>query len=159
MKTKILRALALALAVAVVIPSVTLAQWPVASRTSYMSQRFHDGHRGIDIAATKGTKVVPISSGQVAFAGWKNNCGGYQVWIRHSSGRYTAYYHLAQETTYAGDYVGTSDRIGTVGTSGCVTGPHVHVEVWTSIPWRSGSYRINPWNYIDSGYWLPYRYR
>lgn len=159
MKRMFLRALTLALAVAVIVPTVTSAAWPVASRTSYVSQRFHDGHRGLDIAATRGTTVVPIASGKVVFAGWKRNCGGYQVWIRHSSGRYTAYYHLARETTYAGDWVGGSTRIGTVGSTGCASGPHVHVEVWTGMPWRSGSYRVNPWRYVMSGYWLPYRYR
>jgi murein DD-endopeptidase MepM/ murein hydrolase activator NlpD len=159
MKMKIVRALALALAVAVVIPGIVAAQWPVASRYSYVSQKFHDGHRGMDLAAPKGTKVVPITSGKVVFAGWKNNCGGYQVWVRHSSGRYTAYYHLSKEVTYAGAYVGTSKVIGYVGATGCASGPHVHVEVWTSVPWRAGSYRVNPWNYVMSGYWLPYRYR
>jgi murein DD-endopeptidase MepM/ murein hydrolase activator NlpD len=159
MKRKLIHAFVLALTIALIVPNIALAQWPVASRSSYVSQRFHDGHRGLDIAADKWTRVIPIATGKVVFAGWKNNCGGYQVWIRHSSGRYTAYYHLARETTYYGDYVGGSDRLGYVGTTGCATGPHVHVEVWSSYPWRSGSYRLNPWNYVMSGYYLPYRYR
>lgn len=159
MKKKIVRALALALAVTVAVPTVASAAWPVASRSSYVSQGFGGGHRGMDLAAPRGTAVIPIASGKVVFAGWKNNCGGYQVWIRHASGRYTAYYHLDRETTYPGDWVAGNDRIGTIGTSGCVTGPHVHAEVWTGMPWRSGSYRINPWNYVMSGTWLPYRYR
>lgn len=159
MKRKTLRALALALGVALVLPTVTSAAWPVASRSSYVSQRFHDGHHGMDIAAPKWTRVMPISSGKVVFAGWRNNCGGYQVWVRHSSGRYTAYYHLARETTYPGAYVAYGKTIGYVGTTGCASGPHVHVEVWTGVPWRYGSHRINPWNYVMSGYWLPYRYR
>ena len=158
--TKMFRALTLALAVAIVLPATVSAAWPVQSRSSYMSQGYHGGHRGIDIAATYGTGVVPISSGTVVFAGWRNNCGGYQVWIRHSSGRYSAYYHLSREITYSGEYVsGGSERIGYIGKSGCVTGSHVHLEVWSGYPWRSGSYRVNPWNYVDSGYWLPYRYR
>ncbi len=158
--TKMFRALSLALAVAITVPAVTSAHWPVQSRYSYVSQRFQDGHRGLDIAATYGTGVAPIISGTVVFAGYRNNCGGYQVWVRHSSGRYSAYYHLSREITYSGEYVtGSSERIGYVGTSGCVTGAHVHVEVWIGYPWRTGSYRVNPWNYVDHGYWLPYRYR
>jgi hypothetical protein len=31
--------------------------------------------------------------------------------------------------------------------------------VWRGYPWSSGSYRVNPWTYIDSGTYLPYRYR
>ncbi|HVL54686.1 MAG TPA: M23 family metallopeptidase [Vitreimonas sp.] len=161
MKTRILRALALALTVAIALPAITSAAWPVTSHSSYVSQKFHDGHRGLDIAATKWTGVVPIGNGKVVFAGWKNNCGGYQVWVRHRDGvTHSAYYHLAQETTYAGHYVtGEKTRIGYVGTTGCVTGAHVHVEVWKGTPWRSGSYRVNPWNYVKKGYWLPYQYR
>ncbi len=158
--TKIFRALSLALAVAITIPATTSASWPVQSRTSYASQYYHSGHRGLDIAATRGTGVVPLGSGTVVFAGWRNNCGGYQVWVRHSSGRYSAYYHLSGETTYSGEYVtGGSERIGYVGSTGCASGAHVHMEVWTGYPWRTGSYRVNPWNYVDSGYWLPTRYR
>jgi murein DD-endopeptidase MepM/ murein hydrolase activator NlpD len=159
MKRKFLRALTLALALAIVVPAVVSATWPVASRSSYVSQGYHSGHRGMDLAAPRGTTVVPISTGTVVFAGWRNNCGGYQVWIRHGSGKYSAYYHLGKETTYRGDYVTRGERIGTVGTTGCATGPHVHVEMWTSYPWRSGSHRVNPWRWLDSGTWLPYRYR
>lgn len=159
--TKILRALGLALAIAIIVPVVTYAAWPVQTRSSYVSQRYHDGHRGLDIAAPKGTGVVPIGNGTVVFAGWKSNCGGYQVWIRHRDGTtYSAYYHLSREVTYSGEVVtGGTERIGYVGTSGCVTGSHLHLEIWKGYPWRSGSYRVNPWAYVDSGYYLPYRYR
>ena len=158
--TKMFRALSLALAVAITLPAITMAAWPVQSRSSYVSQHFHDGHRGLDIVAPYGTGIVPIRSGKVVYAGYRSNCGGYQVWIRHENGRYTAYYHLSREITYAGEYVtGGSERIGYLGRSGCASGAHVHVEVWTGYPWRTGSYRLNPWNSVDSGYWLPYRYR
>ena len=158
---KTFRALALALAVALLLPVTALASWPVQSRYSYISQGYSSRHPALDIAGTRGTGVVPIGGGTVVFAGWKNNCGGYQVWIRHRDGvTYSAYYHLASETTYAGDYVlGEQERIGYLGSSGCVTGAHVHLEVWKGTPWRSGSYRVNPWWYVDDGYWLPYRYR
>lgn len=136
------------------------ASWPVASRNSYRSQGFHAGHRANDIAAARGTRVVPIRSGTVVFAGWRSNCGGWQVWISHGNGLYSAYYHLSRETTASGRYVSRqSTTIGYVGTSGCVTGSHLHIEVWRGYPWRSSSYRVNPWNYIDSGYYLPWRYR
>lgn len=159
--TRLFRALALALAVAMLIPSVTSAAYPVASRSSYVSQKFHDGHKGMDLAAPRWTRVVPIGNGKVVFAGYRKNCGGYQVWVRHSDGRtYSAYYHLSKEVTYSGEYVtGEKEVIGYVGTTGCVSGPHLHVEVWKGFPWRMGSYRVNPHNYIMKGYWLPYRYR
>jgi murein DD-endopeptidase MepM/ murein hydrolase activator NlpD len=136
------------------------ASWPVGSRNSYRSQGYHPGHRANDIAANKGVRVVPMRSGTVVFAGWKSNCGGWQVWLSHGSGLYSAYYHLSRESTSSGRYVRRGEStIGYVGSSGCVTGAHLHLEVWRGYPWRSSSYRVNPWNYIDSGYYLPYRYR
>jgi len=157
--TKTIRALAVALAVAISLPTVAQAAWPVASRTSYISQWYRSGHRAIDIAATGGTRVVPIRSGTTVFAGWRNNCGGYQVWVSHGNGLYSAYYHLRREVSYRGERVsGGSETIGYVGHTGCATGNHLHVEVWKGYPWRSGSYRVNPWRYIDSGTYLPARY-
>ena len=160
LKTRTFRALALALAVITLIPAVTMASWPVANRSSYMSQRFHDGHRGIDIVAPNYTGIVAIGSGKTVYAGYRNNCGGYQVWVSHGNGLYSAYYHMASERSHAGEYVtGSSEVIGYLGATGCASGNHLHVEVWKGFPWRSGSYRVNPWSYIDGGNWYPYRYR
>jgi murein DD-endopeptidase MepM/ murein hydrolase activator NlpD len=158
--SKIVRAFVLALALAVALPAVTAAVWPVTNRYSAMSQTFHDGHRGIDIQSPRWTGVVPIRSGTTVFAGWRNNCGGYQVWVSHGAGLYSAYYHLAREISFPGQVLveGTT-KIGYVGTSGCVTGSHLHVEVWRGFPWRLGSYRVNPWAYLGGGDWFPYRYR
>ena len=158
--TKIVRSLVLALGVVLVIPLVSLAAWPVANSSSYVSQRYSDGHRGLDIAAPYGSKVTPITTGKVIFAGWKSNCGGYQVWVSHANNLYTAYYHFSAETTSVGAYVsGSYTRIGTVGRTGCATGNHVHVETWRGYPWRTGSYRVNPWNYVMNGPHLPGQYR
>ena len=136
------------------------ASWPVASRASYVSQGYHSRHRADDIAASRGTRIIPARSGTVVFAGWRSNCGGYQVWVSHGGGLYTAYYHMSRETSWKGRSVTRGlSTLGYVGASGCASGPHLHVEVWRGFPWRSGSYRVNPWPYIDSGTYLPYRYR
>ena len=100
-----------------------------------------------------------MRSGRVVFAGWKSNCGGYQVWVSHGGGLYSAYYHMKRETSWKGRAVTRStSTLGYLGASGCASGPHLHVEVWRGYPWRSGSYRVNPWNYIDSGSYFPPRY-
>ena len=157
---KSIRALWLALAAALILPAAVLAHWPVATTSSYVSQFFHDGHYGIDVAAPWGTRIIPIRSGTVVFAGWKNNCGGYQVWVSHGNGLYSAYYHMSSVAVYRGKWVADqSTTLGRVGRTGCATGPHVHTEVWRGYPWAYGSYRVNPWAYIDSGWYLPYRYR
>jgi murein DD-endopeptidase MepM/ murein hydrolase activator NlpD len=154
----------LALVIATLLVALTAlpagASWPVASRDSYRSQGFHTGHRANDVAADKGRRVVPIRSGTVVFAGWKSNCGGWQVWVSHGNGLYSAYYHLSREASSRGRHVTRQEStLGYVGSSGCVTGPHVHVEVWRGYPWRDGSHRVNPWDFIRSGSFLPSRYR
>lgn len=157
---KALTAAALALVVGIGGALPAAATWPIATPYSYVSQGYKSTHRALDLAAVYGANVLPMKSGKTVFAGWKSNCGGYQVWVSHGNGLYSAYYHLSRLASYAGEYVtGGSEPIGKVGTSGCATGAHLHIEVWVGYPWRSGSYRINPWNYIDSGYYLPYRYR
>ena len=155
-----IRAIVAALAVALILPAVVGASWPVATRDSWISQAFKQTHKADDIAAAGGTPVVPMQSGKVIFAGWKRNCGGYQVWVSHGSGLYSAYYHLRSESVSRGQYVSRQQtRLGRVGATACARGNHLPMEVWRGVPWGSGSYRVNPWRYIDSGYYLPKRYR
>jgi len=145
------------------------AHWPVHSRRSYVSQWFHRGHKAIDIAAPRGANIYAIRSGVVVFAGWKRNCGGWQVLIRHRYHKYSLYAHmLYRPVVKAGQAVTRLTKIGDVGMSGippkgvsmvCASGYHVHIEFWKGYPWRSGSYRKSAWPAIDHGYWLPYRYR
>jgi murein DD-endopeptidase MepM/ murein hydrolase activator NlpD len=157
---KPIRALVAALLVAILLPAAVLAHWPVADRYAYVSQGYHSYHQANDLAAPLGTYVVPMRSGKVVFAGWKNNCGGYQVWVSHGNGLYTGYYHLSRVLAWKGEWVtDQTTKIGRVGMSGCASGTHVHFEVWRGYPWGSGSYRVNPWYYIDSGWYLPYKYR
>ncbi len=121
--------------------------WPVVGGGSYISQYFHYGHYGLDIAASYGSTVVSTRPGVVIFAGWKSNGGGYQVWVNHGSGIYTSYNHLSATTVSPGQSVDKGQRVGRVGMSGWATGPHLHLEVWIGKPWESGSYRVNPLGY------------
>src|SRR5438093_2648504 len=94
--SKLTRALLAALAVALILPTAGLAHWPVADRYSWISQGFSSGHQAIDIAAPSGIRIVPIRSGRVVFAGWRNDCGGYRVIVSHGNGLYTGYYHMSR---------------------------------------------------------------
>jgi murein DD-endopeptidase MepM/ murein hydrolase activator NlpD len=158
---KLTRALLAALVVALVLPAAAFAHWPVAYRYSYISQWYSSGHPALDIAAPSGTRIVPIRSGKVVFAGWKSDCGGYRVIVSHGNGLYTGYYHMSKVNAWKGEWVtDQTTTLGYVGSSGCASGPHTHTEVWKGgYPWTSGAYRVNPWGYVDSGYYLPYRYR
>jgi murein DD-endopeptidase MepM/ murein hydrolase activator NlpD len=119
--------------------------WPVAG--GYISQYFHYGHPAIDIAADYGTPVRAAAGGTVIYSGWKNNGGGYQVWIAHGGGLYTTYNHMSSVAVSGGEQVGRGDFIGRIGASGWATGPHLHFEVWHGEIWGGGD-RVNPLGYL-----------
>ena len=119
--------------------------WPVAG--GYISQYFHYGHYGLDIAADRGTRVKAAGGGTVIFAGWKSNGGGYQVWIAHGSGLYTTYNHMASVSVGRGQGVSRGQQVGRVGATGNATGPHLHFEVWRGTIWSGGT-RVNPLSYL-----------
>jgi murein DD-endopeptidase MepM/ murein hydrolase activator NlpD len=119
--------------------------WPVAG--GYISQYFHYGHYAIDIAADPGTRVMAAASGTVIFAGWKDNGGGYQVWISHGSNLYTTYNHMMSVSVGRGQSVSRGQQVGRVGMTGNATGPHLHFEVWVGMVWAGGT-RVNPLLYL-----------
>ncbi len=126
--------------------------WPVGGH-NYVSQYFWRGHHAVDIAAPYGTAVLAAAGGTVVYAGWRSySQGGNVIWISHGSGIYTTYNHLSAWQVRAGQRVSAGQRIGSIGTSGMATGPHLHFEVWTAYPWSSGSdsAAINPCRYLSA---------
>ena len=119
--------------------------WPVPG--GFISQYFHYGHPAIDIAADYGTPIHAAADGVVTYAGWRNNGGGYQVWISHGSGLYTTYNHMSSVAVSAGQSVGRGDFVGRIGATGDATGPHCHFEVWIGPIW-DGGVRVNPLAYF-----------
>jgi murein DD-endopeptidase MepM/ murein hydrolase activator NlpD len=87
-------------------------------------------HRGTDFAAPRGTPVYAAGDGVIELAGRKNGYGKY-IRIRHNSTYKTAYAHLNgyAKTTRRGRRVKQGQVIGYVGSTGRVTGPHLHYEV------------------------------
>jgi murein DD-endopeptidase MepM/ murein hydrolase activator NlpD len=121
--------------------------WPVVGGGNYISQYFHYGHYAIDIAADYGSEARAAAAGTVTFAGWKNNGGGYQVWVAHGSGLYTTYNHMSAITVGRGQHVARGQQVGRVGMTGNATGPHLHFEVWRGPVWDGGR-RVNPLAYF-----------
>ena len=118
-------------------------RWPVSGGGNYISQYYHYGHYGLDIAADYGSSVRAAASGTVIFAGWKGNGGGYQVWVAHGSGLYSTYNHMSAISVGSGQHISDGQQVGRVGQSGRATGPHLHFEVWRGAIWNGGS-RVNP---------------
>ena len=86
-------------------------------------------HKGIDIAARQGDKVIVSAPGRVTDTGFSESYGNY-VTVRHFLGFETRYAHLSEVFTQEGAFIFLRSLrpIGTVGSTGRSTGPHLHFE-------------------------------
>ena len=123
-------------------------RWPVSGRiTSYFGGRKSPGgigstnHKGIDIAAPRGTPVYAADGGTVTYAGWMSGYG-YLVRINHGNGYETYYGHNSSLTVSVGQHVYKGQQIARVGSTGNSTGNHCHFEV------RYNGVARNPLNYL-----------
>ena len=85
-------------------------------------------HRGMDFRGKTGTPVMAINSGTVVLA---DNLffGGNTLVVNHGMGLYSVYMHLSKFNVSKGDKVSKEQIVGLVGSSGRVTGPHLHMSV------------------------------
>ncbi|RKX71823.1 hypothetical protein DRP53_00075 [candidate division WOR-3 bacterium] len=100
--------------------------------------RFHEGQ---DIAAPPGTPIVAPADGVVTTVKRKRGYG-LTIEIDHGYGIKTRYAHCMAAKVTPGMRIKRGDVIGLVGTSGRVTGPHLHYEVHVA------GRKVNPLNYI-----------
>jgi murein DD-endopeptidase MepM/ murein hydrolase activator NlpD len=84
-------------------------------------------HRGIDYAAPRGTPVYSAGDGRVVKAGYNKANGNYVV-IQHGQQYTTKYIHLHKRSVRKGQKVKQRQIIGSVGSTGYATGPHLHYE-------------------------------
>ncbi|MDE5592251.1 MAG: peptidoglycan DD-metalloendopeptidase family protein [Helicobacter sp.] len=101
-------------------------------------------HLGVDYAASMHTTIKAAGKGKVIFAGTK---GGYgkTVIIQHENGYKTLYAHMhtIQKGIKAGAFVAQGAKIGTVGSTGLSTGPHLHFGVY-----KNGN-AVNPLKHLQ----------
>lgn len=117
--------------------------YPIMGR---ISQYFGRGHLGIDLYAPLGTPVYAADDGYVSSVNYRCDgwaCGyGRWVVIEHGNGLQTLYAHLQSASVQPGETVSRGQQIGTCGSVGKSTGPHLHFEVI-----RHGT-RVNPFGYL-----------
>ncbi len=100
----------------------------------YGSQRILNGkpkwpHYGIDIAAKKGTKIKSAGTGVVTMAEEDLYYTGGTIIIDHGHGISTIYSHLDAILVSVGDKINQGNIIGTVGSTGRSTGPHLDFRI------------------------------
>ncbi len=114
--------------------------WPVQGRISsrFSRNRWHPilkrrrPHKGLDIAAPRGTPVKAAAPGVVIFADYWGGYGNVVILDHglHEGRRYqTRYAHLSQILVQVGETVEAGDLIGRVGSTGLATGPNLHFEI------------------------------
>ena len=124
--------------------------WPVSASKSISSSfgrrrspwtKRIQHHAGIDIRGPFGTPILAAASGRVTYSGRDPGYGNLVV-INHGTGIYTWYGHLARRGTKKGSMVTQGEQIGTLGSTGRATGPHLHFEV------RVNGRPVNPEKYF-----------
>ncbi|HHB93446.1 MAG TPA: M23 family metallopeptidase [Thioploca sp.] len=119
--------------------------WPLKQGrvSSSYGKRGRRMHKGIDIAAKRGTPIFAVEDGVVVRAKRVRGYGNL-VEIKHSDIYSTRYGHNSKNLVKAGDIVKRGQKIALVGSTGRSTGPHVHFEI------RQAKVAINPIKYLGS---------
>ncbi|MFC1495705.1 M23 family metallopeptidase [Thermodesulfobacteriota bacterium] len=128
--------------------SCTPSIWPVKGwvnngygwrKSPFTGER--EFHKGLDIAAKKGSPIIVSADGYVSIAGYDNSFGNYVI-ISHGYGYKTRYGHMDKILVKKGQAVKRGDKIGLVGSTGRSTGSHLHYEVFVE------GVQVNPKRYI-----------
>ena len=103
-------------------------------------------HKGVDIAAPKGTSVYTTAEGRVVRAGFQAGGYGNFIEVKHPNGLSSVYGHLSRIDVHTGQEVASGERIGLVGSTGYSTGPHLHFEV------RRNGDQVNPTKVVGQSF-------
>lgn len=106
--------------------------WPVDGPLSspfglrrFFNDQPRNPHSGIDIAASEGTDIVMPSDGVIIDTG-DYYFNGMTVFIDHGQGMISMMNHMSKIVVKKGDQLKRGDKIGEIGQTGRVTGPHLH---------------------------------
>ena len=111
----------------------------------YINDQPRSPHLALDIAAAEGTEIIAPAPGKVILVGDFFYSGNYLI-LDHGFGLLSSYSHMSKIHVQAGDYLNQRDIIGEVGSTGRVTGPHLHWSVYLE------KKRINPESLIAENF-------
>lgn len=119
--------------------------WPLKTATLSQTYSMHSDnkHKGLDLAAPKGSSIRSSAAGTVMLSGQKYSGYGNMVIIRHTNELMTVYAHLDRVYVKNGQSVQQGENIGDVGSTGISSGDHLHFEV------IQNNYQINPLDFLD----------
>jgi len=100
-------------------------------------------HAAIDLSAPTGTPVKAAMEGKVSALGFNMTYGNFII-LDHPGGYQTMYAHLHTSTVKKGDQVNQNTQIGTVGSTGYSTGPHLHFAVFRN------TRAVNPLDFLTN---------
>jgi len=132
---------------------VTGGLFPVQGAWSFGGEdaRFGAGrsghsHQGQDVIAAEGTPLISPVAGTVYWRAYQAGGAGHYVVIRGNDGRDYVLMHMQDGSVLVekGQPVAAGQRIGSVGSTGASSGPHLHFEIWPGGWWAPGSEPIDP---------------
>ena len=127
-------------------PSLWPTRGTITSGFGYRRSPFgssREFHSGLDIGASRGTQVYSTAGGVVRMANYNGGYGNV-IFVDHGYGFSTVYAHLSKLNVKVGQQVTKGQLIGTVGSTGASTGPHLHYEV------RVNGVAVNPTKYLST---------
>lgn len=113
------------------LPSTGAITSAFGTRRSYNDGMLSAFHTGTDFGGAPGAPIVAPAAGVVVLAEALPVRGNATI-IDHGWGVITGYWHQAEIYVAVGEIVKAGDVIGTIGTTGRSTGPHLHWEMWVS---------------------------
>ena len=111
-------------------------------RIDPVSGKEGDFHGGVDIAGSRGDPVAAFADGVVEYTGEDDSYGRY-FQIDHGNGVKSFYAHCSQVLVRKGQAVSLGEKVALVGSTGNVTGPHLHLEL------KYGKLHLNPAYYVE----------
>jgi murein DD-endopeptidase MepM/ murein hydrolase activator NlpD len=113
------------------LPAAAAIVSPFGRKRAYDGGAFDHFHSGTDFGGASGTPILAAASGYVVFVGPLNVRGNATI-IDHGWGVFTGYWHQTEQYVQVGDFVSAGQVLGTIGSTGRVTGPHLHWELWVN---------------------------